>query len=452
MDAASLSPHFVESHLRHSKGEALEEFIRNTAPKFEGFRETRERIITSGKGFDVSLFVAHVDYVRLLEDRVKGLLSQIGVSQESFVNALNRGDENDAVVCALKEFLVRYQSFDSFAEMMEDKFQKLYAHGGAGMLQNSKQQSLPPTPSALPKRYCRVLWDVENVPVPKRLGGLKTVQGLSAFLRAQGLTGVGIDCRITAFFAQGRLSKGVVQALDKAAVELVLASTKREDADRKLVSRIAQEMAILPPSSSVFIIISSDADFRTHLQQLSNGGFKAIVIHSAPESDSAWTESLRLHASGSFRWLEILAEHAGPGTEAAAVEDEGTGDAAGAAASSDGVDASSAIVAPGDVQVHVLDVHGRWVHTTLPRDSVCGLREGTVERWKGPFGFLSAPLKLDPDGPDEPPNLLHTRVYVHTSIISKSSSGPPAKGQKLKVLVAHGDRGLFAQRLDLLEC
>lgn len=52
--------------------------------------------------------------------------------------------------------------------------------------------------------------------------------------------------RVTAFFnpSNGAVSKHTVNDLDKAAVELVWVSSKREDADRKLGMRINQDMQV----------------------------------------------------------------------------------------------------------------------------------------------------------------------------------------------------------------
>lgn len=59
--------------------------------------------------------------------------------------------------------------------------------------------------------------------------------------------------RITAFFnpTGGAVSKHVAHDLDKAAVELVWVSSKREDADRKLGMRINQEMQVNSSSCTI---------------------------------------------------------------------------------------------------------------------------------------------------------------------------------------------------------
>ena len=499
-DGASLSPHYVESHMRRSSSQLeVDAIVRSSCGRFEAFRSTRTRLLTSGKGYDVMLFVAHVEYVRLLEEKVKGLLAGIGVTQEQFVQALTNQD-GDVVVQELKHQLTVYQDFDSFAEMMEDKFNVLFLPSTVAQADNA-ESGTPSTEGAQQpsfsgaKKIVRVLWDVENIQVPKRLGGLRTVAALSSFLRSVNLMGQGVDARITAFFLPTRMPKGVVQELDKAAVEMVWVSSKREDADRKLGMRIMQEMAVLPPASTTFVVISSDADFRTHIQQLSNQGFAAIVIHDAPESNAVWTETLVMHASAAYRWSKLLddfapADSPSPGGASdvgqlglgsglglglglaggADSQDEasngvisgnGSGNESNTGSKSGGKSGGESSTAGDDVQAHVQDANGRWVQVALPRAQACGLRQGKVLTWKGPFGFVSSILKLDPAGLDEPPNVLITRIYVHNSVLPKPQQQSveyghqhhhrinPAKGQLVQVLVAPGDRGLFAQTLSL---
>lgn len=45
---------------------------------------------------------------------------------------------------------------------------------------------------------------------------------------------------------------------------------------------------ILPPVSCVFVIISSDQDFRHHYQLLTSAGYRVLVIHSA--NTRKWSE------------------------------------------------------------------------------------------------------------------------------------------------------------------
>lgn len=161
--------------------------------------------------------------------------------------------------------------------------------------------SQPLDPAA--KKFVRVLWDLENVTVSKRFGGLNAVKKLRDFLKRLGLIGHGIDTRVTAFFnpENSPVSSKTIEELDKAGVELVWVATKREDADRKLGYRISQEMHVLrDASNTTFVIISSDRDFRHHMQLLLNGGYSVIIIHNA--LNSKWSQSLEMYATAAFRW------------------------------------------------------------------------------------------------------------------------------------------------------
>lgn len=91
--------------------------------------------------------------------------------------------------------------------------------------------------------------------------------------------------------------------LDRAAVEMVWVAGKREDADRKLAHRVTQEMAVLPPARTTFVVVTSDCDFRHHFLAMHNAGYRVMVLHQAtPGSD--WERSLAMHCSEAFRWVE----------------------------------------------------------------------------------------------------------------------------------------------------
>jgi len=142
---------------------------------------------------------------------------------------------------------------------MEDKFYSIYGNldgtrEGNESLMNNKESnpslgaprvgvgSEPGTHS----QHVRVLWDIENLAVPRQLGGTQTVKRVLGFLSGLGLSGEGIDCRVTAFLdpSGGAVSKGTVKELDQCAVEMVWVSGKREDADRKLGNRLLQDCSV----------------------------------------------------------------------------------------------------------------------------------------------------------------------------------------------------------------
>ena len=97
------------------------------------------------------------------------------------------------------------------------------------------------------------------------------------------------------------VSYKTIEELDKGGVELVWVAAKREDADRKLGLRISQEMHVLRDhANTTFVIISSDQDFRHHMQVLMNAGYTVIIIHNSPPGN--WTKSLEMCATAAYHW------------------------------------------------------------------------------------------------------------------------------------------------------
>ena len=294
--------------------------------------------------------------------------------------------DDDVAERLLSDILHKYANFFSFGSMMSEKYEELYGKGDSPkeLHQNGGYSTLPfdkvltvedgnsrpmieypithsvrngeisavaPNHDNEAQRHVRVLWDIENVQVPKNHRALSLIANLQKFLADQTplLFGPGIDVRITAFFnpSSNRVPSHVVDELDRAAVELVWVSKKREDADRKIGGdivctlscdilyttngfflllnsgiRIHQEMQVLkPPERVSFMLISSDNDFRHHIQLLKNTGYEAIVVHNAQEkkvdgkavsTDNSWQQALELHASKAFHWKEIV-EYRGAG-------------------------------------------------------------------------------------------------------------------------------------------
>ena len=287
--------------------------------------------------------------------------------------------DDDVASRLLSDVLYKYSNFLAFGEMMEDKYGEFYENKKFETEKASMNLELIPSNTAIKtiesenkivlnvsqpeveanlhivnngvdsKRFVRVLWDIENVQVPKKHKVLALIANLQKFLADQSpsLFGPGIDLRITAFFnpSSSRVPSHVVDELDRAAVELVWVSTKREDADRKIGGgvictmyldvlyttngfllllnpgvRIQQEMQVLKPEKASFMLISSDNDFRHHIQLLRNTGYEAIVVHNVQDSpkgavdgSSSWQQALELHATKAFRWRDIV-NYKGPET------------------------------------------------------------------------------------------------------------------------------------------
>jgi hypothetical protein len=321
--------HALESIVRSSEwANTFEPFYRLNCPRFENF-EIVLKDLARGKGLDLLTFKVYQEFQNIFEETVNSYLSDMDVSfdafQKSLEAALKRGD---TVGESLLNSFEIYEDFEAFGRMMESKFNAIFGDGneekkyggGSGDGEQLKSGDMlirqpakavecdsPAEPeSARRSRYSvRVLWDIENIFIPKSLGGLETVRRMQDFLQTRGLHSPGIDFRIAAFFNPSLAPPRVVRELDKASVEMVWVSSKREDADRKIKTRISQEMMVLRPAGACFVLVSSDQDFRTELQLLSNAGYRVIVIHDAPDG-SNWAKAMELHAKEAYRWRDVV--------------------------------------------------------------------------------------------------------------------------------------------------
>lgn len=292
--------HAVESHLRGNEWNSiLSPFFTTNTPRFQTFGSLRNVATGTYTDIDIQMHLVHVEFKTLVEDELQHIIARMGSTEERFAELialeLPAGDET---VARLYSTLTSYQDFVSFGKMMQEKCYELYPGESAVKTFNAGVRRI---------KICRVLWDVENVPVDPALGGIQTVLALQKFLRTKGLWGNGVDTRITAFFNPFNKSvpKKVIEQLNKASVELVCASAKREDSDRKLGIRINQEMQLLLPELTTFVVISSDQDFRQHLQLLHNAGYATVVVHQARNED--WRQTLEMQAGTGVQWSEVLA-------------------------------------------------------------------------------------------------------------------------------------------------
>jgi hypothetical protein len=243
------------------------------------------------------MHIVHIEFQDLVELELQNVVSGLGTSEERLSRLLDSEQTTeDETINRLHSILSSYRDFMSFGTMMQRTCEELYP---SRLLEVSAH-------AVKPLQMCRVLWDLENVHVDPTHGGIHTVRALNEYLRSCNLLGHGIDTRITAFFNpfNRSISKKVIEELNKASVELVCASAKREDADRKLGMRINQEMQILIPEMTTFVIISSDQDFRQHIQLLSNAGYRTVVVHEARHE--SWRSALEMHANSSVEWSTIL--------------------------------------------------------------------------------------------------------------------------------------------------
>jgi hypothetical protein len=72
-----------------------------------------------------------------------------------------------------------------------------------------------------------------------------------------------------------------------AALAQVLCSPKREDADRKIAERLARDGAVLPPTATAFVLVTSDGDFAGPLRSAKSAGF--WCVHDVPTASAAVT-------------------------------------------------------------------------------------------------------------------------------------------------------------------
>ena len=188
-------------------------------------------------------------------------------------------------------------------------------------------------------RHTRVLWDFENVGVPSGIDPFEAVCALERWLEARGLWGAGIDSSITAFFEPDSVGRPLRKALDRAGVEQVLASSKREDADRKLNARLERDLALLPSgAATAAVFITSDTDFIPQLRRLKQRGGPTVLLTTAPHGSQHYS-ALALAATETHSWQAIVRSSSSGGQTVAAasksVVDGGGAPGSSAAGSSD---------------------------------------------------------------------------------------------------------------------
>ena len=299
MDARQYAIYIVESKLRNSS--ELNKFYENKSPSFRNFSQIRSEVEANGTGFDLIMMVTYLEFKELVTSHVDDILQELNVTIADFGTRLQAIDDECAL--SLLDLLEKAHNFIEFAMMMESNYLKLYE----GVSGPSFAVKIAPTKRIVSGQKCvRVLWDIENISVSKAMGGLKTVEKLRNFLKLKGWVAPGLDTRITAFFNPSghAVSQKTIGELDKSGVELVWVSQKREDADRKLGLRISQEVQVLNPGSTTFIILSSDQDFISHMQLLQNSGFHVVVIHKA--NSEKWKTSLEMHANEGYSWADVV--------------------------------------------------------------------------------------------------------------------------------------------------
>mmetsp|Transcript_14897 Transcript_14897/g.29676 ORF Transcript_14897/g.29676 Transcript_14897/m.29676 type:complete len:160 (-) Transcript_14897:12-491(-) len=149
------APSILDSYVRgDSFKEALNTFYKLHSPKFSEFVE--------GDEYRLDQSEAHGQYLDELEALLEGKLEEFTITSDHFAEVLSTMLEgNDDVSKQLMEAMDL--SFEDFGSMMRSKFDELYgvtrkeADVGLGLNAHSKRN---------PALSLRILWDIENVPVP----------------------------------------------------------------------------------------------------------------------------------------------------------------------------------------------------------------------------------------------------------------------------------------------
>lgn len=256
---AILNIYAVEALLRDAdKIPSLQQFYYNTCPKFQHWRPADE--------FDLQMTAIHHEFLALIDGYIRDSLQNTSVSIDSLITSVSAFPVDDYIFQRLLSTVAKYTDFQYFGSMMQSIFQAKYYN-------EIKLNG---------QKLVRVLWDIENIGVPATMNPIDVVERIQVFLTTIGLYKSGVNLHITAFgnIANRTLIKTLAD-LDKAGVEIVWCSRKREDADRKLVKRFHQYLEELPVALLSLVVISSDQDFRTEYQLARGRGFDVIVIHNA---------------------------------------------------------------------------------------------------------------------------------------------------------------------------
>jgi len=301
----------VESYLSGSNfASSLSIFYRTNSPKFKDFK--------IGEEYSLSQSACHSEFIESIEALITLRLKEFSIRVDDCYEELVSAQLTEETAVKVNALLARYSDFIEFGLMMRDKFEELFnnntnedgdefkrTEAGAANADTDADADADADDTAS-KSFVRVLWDLENVNIPSSLTGFQVCEAITTFLSAKGLISPTTDSLMSIFRSPNKktICKSDERDLDRAAVEQIICSDKREDADRKIVNRIGRDMNVLPPDRSHFVIISSDNDFTACYQQLKNNGFKVSVIHNARDARSAGI--LGMHCINCWSWTEVL--------------------------------------------------------------------------------------------------------------------------------------------------
>ena len=157
----------------------------------------------------------------------------------------------------------------------------------------------------------RLFWDIENVGFEEmEQNGPQVIQSLQDFLRARDITGFAAQMWAVAPLKRFADNPRVVGDLSDGAIRAVNCKSKPEAADHVIKSEIDKAVMMymkyqVPPSTILFVLITSDQDFTDVLQKLKHFGFKTVLIHNARKG-TRHVEMMSLYADEALEWKEML--------------------------------------------------------------------------------------------------------------------------------------------------
>ncbi len=272
----------VDSYLRGKDfANSLFEFYRLHCPRFKTFDRDSEH--------DLSMTASHDEFLRSIDALVEGRLGDFSVTLERFEAALEVTISEDASSRIL-DMLRSYSDFAEFGEHMRDKFEEIYP-------------ALEKERVGAETTAVRVLWDIENVAIPRASSGMEVTSAIHS--HAKSLVAGHVDLEVKAFYcpSKGTINKRNEKDLLDSGVVLVSVSRKREDADRRIKSALQADMRHFP-QSTVFIVLTSDLDFTADFQELNNAGYQIHCVHDS--SERRVVEKFSMFCHGVRGWTEVL--------------------------------------------------------------------------------------------------------------------------------------------------
>ena len=279
------------------------------------------RFSAAAGDFELRMTTIHEQFLVTLDGLLDVQLARLDLSAERAARLLNGGGggsdcgvSSKALVEARRR-LDNLSDFVTFGEMMRERHEQRLAAVAAASTSHAVVGASSPSGTAV--RHTRVLWDFENVGVPSDIDPFEAVCALERWLETRGLWGAGIDSSITAFFEPDSVGRPLRKALDRAGVEQVIASSKREDADRKLNARLERDLALLPTgAATAAVFITSDTDFIPQLRRLKQRGGPTVLLTTAPHGSQHYS-ALALAATETHPWQAIVRSSGGQTVAAA---------------------------------------------------------------------------------------------------------------------------------------